>query len=328
VGGSLTRLLKGSVVRRLLMSIFSHAQRERFDLEHELDFALTITGGYRFRVNAHMQRGTAAAAIRLIPSEIPNVASLGLPPIVFDLALRHQGLVLVTGPTGSGKSTTLAAMIDLINRTRNCHVITIEDPIEFLHESRVAVVEQRELGLDTASFASALKFILRQDPDVILIGEMRDQETIAAALTAAETGHLVLGTLHANDAPQTADRLIDIFPPHQQQQIRVQLASEVLAVLAQRLLVRADGQGRVAAFEVMLGSIAVRRLIRDSKAHQLASTMETAGGEGMITLEKSVQDLVRRGLVTRDEAAPYLRSPAPAAPAAGDADRGPSRSPR
>jgi twitching motility protein PilT len=333
-GPATTRLLSAAVVRRLLMSVFTHAQRERFDLEHELDFAISVTGGHRFRVNAHMQRGTAAAAIRLIPSEVPKVGALGLPPVVFDLATRHQGLVLVTGPTGSGKSTTLAAMIDLINETRNCHVITIEDPIEFVHENRVATIEQRELGPDTASFAAALKYILRQDPDVILVGEMRDQETIAAALTAAETGHLVLGTLHSNDAPQTIDRIVDIFPPHQQQQIRVQVASELIAVIAQRLLRRADGKGRVAAFEVMTGTAAVRRLIRDSKAHQLQSAMETAGGEGMITMDRWVTELVRRGVVTREEGAPYLRAPAAQAPAqpiaaaqqatraqAGDADR-------
>jgi twitching motility protein PilT len=260
-----------------------------------------------------MQRGTAAAAIRLIPSAVPKIGALGLPPVVFDIAGRNQGLVLVTGPTGSGKSTTLAALIDLINETRNCHVITIEDPIEFVHENRAATIEQRELGPDTASFAAALKHILRQDPDVILVGEMRDQETIAAALTAAETGHLVFGTLHSNDAPQTIDRIVDIFPAHQQSQIRVQLGSELCAVISQRLLRRADGQGRVAAFEVMTGTAAVRRLIRDSKAHQLQSTMETAGGEGMITMDKWVTDLVRRNVVTRDEAAPYLRAPLPAA---------------
>jgi twitching motility protein PilT len=316
IAGRLTPLdggpkpLSPAVVRRLLTSVFTHAQRERFDLEHELDFALTVTGGHRFRVNAHMQRGTAAAAIRLIPSQVPKVGALGLPPIVFDIATRHQGLVLVTGPTGSGKSTTLAAVIDLINETRNCHVITIEDPIEFVHEDRAATIEQRELGPDTASFAAALKYILRQDPDVILVGELRDQETIAAALTAAETGHLVLATLHANDAPQTIDRIVDIFPPHQQQQVRVQVASELCAVIAQRLLRRADGQGRVAAFEVMIGTPAVRRLIRDSKAHQLQSAMETAGSDGMITLDKWVMELVRRGIVTRDEGAPYLRTPA------------------
>jgi twitching motility protein PilT len=296
-------------VRRLLFSVFDHAQRERFDLEHELDFALSIKGGHRFRVNAHTQRGTAAAAIRLIPSAIPDIDALGLPPVVRELAGKEQGLVLVTGPTGSGKSTTLAAMIDLINARRNCHVITVEDPIEFIHENRRATIEQREIGADTRSYEAALKYILRQDPDVILIGELRDLTTIAAALTAAETGHLVLGTLHANDAPQTIDRLIDVFPPHQQPQIRVQLSSELLAVLAQRLIVRSDGEGRVAAFEVMVATAAVRRLIRDAKTHQLQSAMEMAGGEGMVTFDKSVAELVRSGVVSADEGVRYMRNP-------------------
>ena len=238
IHGKLRRLevdaLSPGDVRELLFSLLSQGQREAFELDRELDFALTVTGKHRFRVNAHFQRGTVAVALRLIPNTIPDPATLGLAPAVYDLALRNQGLILVTGPTGSGKSTTLAAMIDRINSTRSCHVITIEDPIEFVHENRAATIEQRELGPDTASFASALKFILRQDPDVILVGEMRDQETISAALTAAETGHLVLATLHTNDAPQTVDRIVDVFPPHQQSQIRVQLSSALQAVVSQR----------------------------------------------------------------------------------------------
>ncbi|MFO0662233.1 MAG: PilT/PilU family type 4a pilus ATPase [Polyangiaceae bacterium] len=301
--------LSPEMTRKLVLSLFNHAQRERFDLEHELDFAVTLTGGHRFRVNAHTQRGTTAAAIRLIPSVIPDVGTLGLPPLIPELALRQQGLVLVTGPTGSGKSTTLAAMIHLINVRRNCHIVTLEDPIEFVHENRLATIEQREIGIDSKSFAAALKYILRQDPDVILIGELRDTETIAAALTAAETGHLLLATLHSNDAPQTIDRIIDVFPPYQQSQIRVQLASELLAVIAQRLVPRADGSGRVAAFEVMIANTAVRRLIRDSKSFQITTTIETSAAEGMITLDKSLTNLVRAGVVTAEAAARHMHQP-------------------
>jgi twitching motility protein PilT len=301
--------LTPNVVRRLLFSLLSHGQRELYDLEKELDFALSVTGGHRFRVNAHQQRGTAAVSIRLIPNSVPPLESLGLPLIVRDLATRNQGLVLVTGPTGSGKSTTLAAMIDLINHRRCCHVITIEDPIEFVHRNDLALIEQREIGEDSKSFAAALKYILRQDPDVILIGEMRDPETIAAALTAAETGHLVLATLHANDAPATVDRIVDVFPPYQQSQIRTQLASELLAVLSQRLVRRADGQGRLGVFEVMVGTPAVRTLIRENKLHQLASVMETSARDGMITMDRALLDLVKRGAVSLDEAMRYLRNP-------------------
>lgn len=303
--------LSPAMTRKLVLSLFNHAQRERFDLEHELDFAMTLGGGggHRFRVNAHVQRGTTAAAIRLIPSTIPDVGVLGLPTLVPDLALRQQGLVLVTGPTGSGKSTTLAAMIHLINVRRNCHIVTLEDPIEFVHENRMATIEQREIGVDSKSFGAALKYILRQDPDVILVGELRDTETIAAALTAAETGHLVLATLHSNDASQTVDRIIDVFPSSQQSQIRVQFAAELLAVISQRLLPRADGAGRVAAFEVMVANTAVRRLIRDAKTYQLNTTIETSAAEGMISLEKSLTQLVRSGLVTAEAASRHLHQP-------------------
>jgi twitching motility protein PilT len=304
-----TDVLAPADVRRMLFSLLSFSQRERFELERELDFAITITGGHRFRVNAHYQRGSVAVAFRLIPNAIPDVSKLGLPPIVNELAARPQGLVLVTGPTGAGKSTTLAAMIDRINASRSCHIITVEDPIEFVHQNRAATVEQREVGADTKSFAAALKHILRQDPDVILIGEMRDTETISAALTAAETGHLVLATLHTNDAPQTVDRIVDVFPPHQQSQVRVQLAASLLAVVSQRLLVRADGSGRVGAFEILIGTPAVRAMVREGKTHQLLSTMETNLREGMQTMDRAVLDLARNAVITVEEAARYMRNP-------------------
>jgi twitching motility protein PilT len=314
IHGRLRRLevdqLSASDVRRLLFSLLSTAQREQFELERELDFALTVTGKNRFRVNAHFQRGTVAVALRFIPNTIPDPASLGLPPVVGELASRPHGLVLVTGPTGSGKSTTLATMIDQINGTRSCHIITIEDPIEFVHYNRSATVEQREVGPDTRSFAAALKFILRQDPDVILIGELRDMETISAALTAAETGHLVLATLHTNDAPQTVDRIVDVFPPHQQTQVRVQLAAALQAVVAQRLIPKADGTGRVAAFEIMIGTSAVRAMIREGKTHLLLNSIETSQRDGMLSMDRAVTDLVRARAVTVEEGARYMRNPA------------------
>jgi pilus retraction protein PilT len=314
IHGRLRRLevdtLAATDVRRLLFSLLSVRQREQFELERELDFSLTVTGRNRFRVNAHYQRGAIAVSIRLIPNEVPEAASLGLPPVMHELASRPQGLVLVVGPTGAGKSTTLATMIHQINGSRSCHIITVEDPIEFVHANRLATVEQREVGSDTRSFAAALKYILRQDPDVILIGELRDTETISAALTAAETGHLVFATLHTNDAPQTVDRIVDVFPPHAQPQARVQLGAALLAVISQRLLPRADGKGRVAAFEVLVATPAVRAMIREGKTHQLHSTMETSQGMGMITLDKSLLELARKGTITVEEAARYMRSPA------------------
>jgi pilus retraction protein PilT len=313
IGGQLRPMEEGVALtpggaRRLVLGLLSHAQRERFDLERELDFALTVTGGHRFRINVHYQRGTAAAAIRLIPSAVPAIEALGLPRAVRDLARRDQGLVLVTGPTGSGKSTTLAALVDQINASRSCHIITVEDPIEFVHAPKLATIEQREIGADSRSFAAALKHILRMDPDVILIGEMRDPETIAAALTAAETGHLVLCTLHSNDAPQTIDRIIDVFPPHQQPQIRVQISSALLAVVAQRLLSRADEKGRVPAFEIMLASPAIQAQIREGKGHQLLHTIETSRASGMVPFERSLADLVRLRQVTVEEALRFARS--------------------
>lgn len=304
--------------RRLLFGLLSHGQRETFELERELDFAITLTGKHRCRVNAHYQRGTVALAMRLIPMQVPDINSLGLPQAVMDLGTKSQGLVLVTGPTGSGKSTTLASLVHQINHSRNCHIITVEDPIEFVHQNNKATIEQREIGVDSKSFAAALKFILRQDPDVILVGEMRDVETIQAALTAAETGHLVFATLHTNDAPQTIDRIIDVFPPHQQMQVRSQLSSSLTAVISQRLLPRMDGRGRAAAFEVLMGTQAVRAVIREGKTFQLLSIIETSYREGMITLERSLADLVRNNIVTMDEAMRFTRS---AAALRADAER-------
>ncbi len=303
-------VLTAGDVRRLLFSVLNHAQREAFELDKELDFALSLVGGTRFRVNAHYQRNTVAVAMRLIPDSLPPLESLGLPDAVVRLAGATQGLLLVSGPTGNGKSTTLATLVDLINKSRSCRIITVEDPIEFLHQNRMANVVQREVGLDTRSFASALKYILRQDPDVIMVGEMRDVETIQAALTAAETGHLVLATLHTNDAPQAVDRIVDVFPPYQQEQVRSQLAAGLLGVVSQRLLRRSDGLGRVAAFEILLATHAVRAMVREGKTHLLVNAMETGFRDGMQTLDRSVEALCRAGRVTRDEALRYVRSPA------------------
>ena len=263
---------------------------------------MSIAGLARFRVNLHYQRGAVSSAIRSIPHEVKTVQDLGLPPIVLELSKKPRGLILVTGPTGSGKSTTLAAMIDYVNRERACHIITVEDPIEYLHRHRKSVIEQREVEADTKSFASALKYVLRQDPDVILVGEMRDLETIQAAITAAETGHLVLATLHTPDAPQTVDRIIDVFPPYQQQQIRIQLSSCLEAILAQQLLPKISGQGRVCAIEVLIGTPAVQSLIREGKTHQLYSTMETSFKVGMLTLDRSLANLYKRGQISYETA--------------------------
>ena len=256
----------------------------------------------RFRVNAYFQRGSIGAAFRLIPPSIRSFEELGLPPIVEQFANRPRGFILVTGPTGSGKSTTLASIVDRINDTRSVHVITVEDPIEYLHEHKQAMVNQREVGSDTKSFAQALKYVLRQDPDVILIGEMRDLETVQAALTAAETGHLVFATLHTQDAAQTIDRIIDVFPPHQQQQVRIQLAGSLQGILSQQLLPTIDGLGRVLACEVLVPTPAIRNLIREAKTHQLATALQTGHQYGMVTMDESLADKYRRGLISYDTA--------------------------
>lgn len=286
--------------RDLIYSILTQDQRQRLETEWEIDFSYSVPGRARFRVNAFFQRNSLGAAFRLIPVNILGVDDLGLPKSLHALAAKPRGFVLITGPTGSGKTTTLAALIDEINEAREEHIMTIEDPIEFLHRHKRCIVNQREVGTDTKSFSRALKSALRQDPDVILVGEMRDLETIQTALTAAETGHLVFATLHTQDAPQTIDRMIDVFPPHQQEQIRVQIASTIQGIVTQQLLPRRDGRGRVVACEVLVPTPAVRNLIREGKAHQIYTVMQTGGKFGMQTMDAALADLVRRGMITRE----------------------------
>ncbi len=288
--------------RELVYSIMSEEQRAALEREWEYDFAYSLPGYARFRVNAYYQRNSVGAAFRAIPMEIRSFEELGLPPILAELARKPRGFVLVTGPTGSGKSTTLATMVDHINRTRAEHIITIEDPIEYLHQHEESVVNQREVGADTKSFAAALKFILRQDPDVILIGEMRDLETVSAALTAAETGHLVFATLHTQDAAQTIDRIIDVFPPHQQQQVRVQLAGVLQGIVSQQLLPVKDGSGRAVAVEVLVPTPAIRNLIREGKTHQIPTAIQTGHQHGMVSMDASLADLYRRGMISLETA--------------------------
>ncbi|HEV2999958.1 MAG TPA: type IV pilus twitching motility protein PilT [Solirubrobacteraceae bacterium] len=285
--------------REVIYSILTNDQRQRLETDWQLDFAYAIPNVARFRVNAYFQRAALGAAFRLIPFEIKSIDELGLPAVLHDFVHKPRGLVLVTGPTGSGKSTSLAAVIDAINRTREDHILTIEDPIEFLHPHKKCIVNQRELGSDAQSFAGALKAALRQDPDVILVGEMRDLETISTALTAAETGHLVFATQHTQDAPQTIDRIIDVFPPEQQQQVRVQLSVALQGVVTQSLLPTADGSGRIAACEVLIPTAAVRNLIREGKTHQIMSVMQTGSQSGMQTMDAALATLVRQGRISQ-----------------------------
>jgi twitching motility protein PilT len=283
--------------KRIIYSILNDAQKVKFETELELDLSLYIPDLSRFRVNVHMQRGSIEAAFRVIPSRIKTIQELGLPDVVADLARKQNGLVLASGPTGMGKSTTLAAVVDLINTERQALVVSIEDPIEYVHKNKKSIVKQREVGSDTRSFASALKHALRQDPDVILVGEMRDLETISTAITAAETGHLVLSTLHTPDAPQTIDRLIDIFPPYQQKQIMIQLAGSLQGVICQQLLPKKNSTGRVVACEIMTATPAVRSLIRDQKTEQLPTVIQTNAKNGMVTMDKTLKRLYQQGII-------------------------------
>jgi len=293
-----TSIWNRAKVTSALLSILSAEQRIAFDKELELDFAYTLSANARFRVNIYQQRNSMGAAFRLIPTEIKQLKDLGVPESIGRFAKLPRGLVLVTGPTGSGKSTTLAALIDLVNRTRADHIVTVEDPIEFMHKNHKSLVNQREVGPDTHSFASALKHVLRQDPDVILIGELRDLETISVALTAAETGHLVFATLHTQDAAQTIDRIIDVFPPHQQGQVRSQLAAVLQGVVCQTLVKKASGSGRVVATEILIATPAINNLIREGKTYQIASAMQAGREHGMHTMDSHLADLANAGLIT------------------------------
>src|SRR5712692_5077835 len=307
VRGSIERLdgfepLTGDDTQQLLYRILSSEQQKQLELKRQLDFSHSMPGLARFRVNVYFQRESIGAAFRLIPAELKTLEELGIPSSLHQLAEKPRGIVLITGPTGSGKSTTLAALIDEINRNRSEHILTIEDPIEFLHRHKQCIVNQREIGPDATSFSEALRAALRQDPDVILVGEMRDLETISTALTAAETGHLVFGTLHTQSAPSTIDRIIDVFPPAQQEQVRIMIANSLQGVVTQSLLPTADGSGRVAALEILLPDDAVRNLVRQAKVEQLYTVMQTSSSRGMQTMEQSLADLVLRQIVNHEEA--------------------------
>ena len=300
------RELSNQDIQGLIFEILSEKQKKSFIEKWELDFAYVVDGLGRFRCNIFMQRRGLGAVFRTIPEKIKTAAELGLPSAIIDLIDVERGLVLVTGPTGSGKSTTLAAMIQHINASREGHILTVEDPIEFVHPNLKCLVNQREVGTHTKTFGNALKAALREDPDIILVGELRDLETISLALTAAETGHLVFATLHTNSAAKTIDRIIDVFPSGQQGQIRAMLAESLRGVVAQCLFTRADGQGRVAAYEIMKGTKAIGNLIREGKIHQIPSIIQTSAGQGMILFEKYVEDLVKKGLVTAADAKTFL----------------------
>ncbi len=290
-------------------TIMSDEQMRIFEEKGEYDMSFSVEGKGRYRVNVFRQQGEVAMAFRLVSEKIPSPEELGVPGSIIDLYQRKRGLVLVTGPTGSGKSTTLAAIIDKVNTFRDAHVITLEDPIEYIHKHKMSMVNQREIGLDSQSYANALRAALREDPDVILVGEMRDYETISVAITAAETGHLVLSTLHTIGAASTIDRVIDVFPPHQQQQIRVQLANVLEAVISQQLIPRADGRGRVAAFEVLHANLAIRNLVREGKTHQIPSIMQTNRRMGMIAMDDAIVQLYREGKIVREMAALFAQDP-------------------
>jgi twitching motility protein PilT len=291
--------LSGQDTREIVYSILNNDQRKKLENEWQIDLSYSVPGRARFRVNAYFQRASIGAVMRTIPQDIPAFGSLGLPEVLKDFIRKPRGFVLVTGPTGSGKSTTLASMIDMINEERHEHIMTVEDPIEFLHRHKNCVVNQRELGSDATSFAAALKSALRQDPDVILVGEMRDLETMSTAITAAETGHLVFATLHTQDTAQTIDRIVDSFPPAQQHQVRTQLSIALQGIVTQQLIPTADGRSRVCACEIMVPTPAVRNLIREGKTHQLYSALQTGGQHGMQTMDAALADLVRAGKLSQ-----------------------------
>lgn len=292
-------------IEEYVKQVLTEEQYNKYIDMGELDLSYAIQGVGRFRVNVFRQRGSDAMALRTITPQIPTLEKLDMPPVIKDLCKKQRGLILVTGPTGSGKSTTLAAVINEINNTRNCHIITLEDPVEYLHKHKRSIVNQREIGHDTKSYANALRAALREDPDVILVGEMRDLETISIAITAAETGHLVLSTLHTIGASKTIDRIVDVFPPYQQQQIKVQLSAVMEGIVSQQLLPKADGDGRVAAIEIMTATPAIRSMIREGKSHQIDSAIQTGGKHGMKTMDMSLVELYKKGLITQESALTY-----------------------
>lgn len=301
--------LTPDMLRELLVPIMEERHKEELSRDGQTDFAYAIPGVGRFRVNVFMQRGTFASVMRCLPFEIPEPESLGIPKEVVEITSRKRGLVLVTGPTGSGKSTTLASLLHVINQKYPYHIITLEDPIEYLHRHQYSMVNQREIGSDSNDYAQALRAALREDPDVILVGEMRDLETISTALTAAETGHLVLSTLHTIGADKTIDRIIDVFPPNQQQQVRIQLASVLECIISQQLIRREDGRGRVAALEVLFANTAIRNMIRENKTYQIISTMQTGKRQGMQTMDDAIYELFLRGDISADSAVSYAQKP-------------------
>lgn len=297
------------ILQRMMYEIISDENIQKFETTLELDFSYQLPGRARFRVNMYRDKGSVAAAFRLIPQKIPTIEQLSLPPVLKVLCEKPRGLILVTGPTGSGKSTSLAAMINHINTNHAHHIITIEDPIEYLHEHKKSLINQREVGSDTKSFLNALRGSLREDPDILLVGEMRDMETISLAITAAETGHLVFATLHTNNAAESVDRMIDVFPPGQQEQIRVQLSNNLVAIISQQLMRRANGDGRVPANEIMLASPAIRNLIREAKTHQITSMIQTSANMGMTTMDQCLRDLYFKGLISIDDAMAKCQNP-------------------
>jgi twitching motility protein PilT len=302
------KILEKEELKKGIYSILSDVQKEKFEKDLELDFSLALGDLERFRVNVHVQRGAVEAAFRRIPIEIPDIKTLGLSPAIVEFSRRPSGLVLITGPTGSGKTTTLASMINLINEERSCMITLIEDPIEYIHRNKKSVIKQREVYSDTHSFSEALKRCLRQDPDVIVVGEMRDLETITTALTAAETGHLVMATLHTPDAAQTIERIIDVFPAHQQQQVRLQLSASLQGVVSQTLLPKAEGKGRIMASEVLVATPAIRNLIREQAVEQIPTAIQTGVQYGMRTMDMSLKTLFEEGVITYEDALTQVRN--------------------